>query len=520
MSKKRFIWSHVRVFCVATVVIAAFAFVSSAQQRKQNWVSNEVLVKFRPGKSKAIQNQVVGTFHSSIAEHLGDLGWVRVKLGAGQTVDDAIRSLGRSIDVETVQPNFYYRLQSTPNDPLWSNLYGMVNISAPAAWDLTTGDSSVVVADIDTGLDYTHEDLMANVWTNPGEIPNNGIDDDGNGFVDDYYGYDFRYNDPDPMDENGHGTHTAGTIGAVGNNGIGVAGVAWHVKLMGIKIYSAFADDSTSAMVINAYNYVRMMKNRGVNIRVTNNSYGGCPETCGDDIAVKDAIDALGDLGVLNVFAAGNSGTNNDASPFFPASFDSPSIMSVGGSDQNDHRIFNYGATSVDIAAPGSIIMSTVPAALQPAKYWNLSGTSMSAPHVTGAAALLAMYGPALSAASIKATLINTADVLPQFMGLNRANGRLNVRSALLNPTVCTFGLSSNSVSVPTKGGTFSVNVTAGSNCDYGAKSNVNWVHVTSGFGMTGNGTVTFRVNVNPTISRIGTISIAGQTFTVNQSRQ
>ena len=505
---------------MVSVLITALALTVSGQQKKPDWVPNEVLVKFKPDKTKASKNEVLSRIHASVTEELGDLGWVRVKVPAGETVDDAIRNIGRSANVETVQPNYYYRLQSVPNDPLWSDLYGMLNISAPAAWDLTTGDSSVVVADIDTGLDYTHEDLMANVWTNPGEIPNNGIDDDGNGFVDDYYGYDFRYNDPDPMDENGHGTHTAGTIGAVGNNNLGVVGVCWHVKLMGVKIYSAFADDSTSAMVINAYNYVRMMKNRGVNIRITNNSYGGCPETCGNDLAVKDAIDALGDLGVLNVFAAGNSGTNNDAAPFYPASFDSPSIVSVGGSDQNDNRIFNYGATLVDLAAPGSVIKSTVPAALQPAKYWNLSGTSMSTPHVTGAAALLAMYNPNLSAASIKATLINSADVLPQFAGLNRANGRLNVRNALLNQTVCTFGLSSNSINVPTKGGTFAVSVTGGQNCDYSAKSNVNWVHVTSGFAMTGNGNVTFRVNINPTITRVGTISIAGQTFTVNQSRQ
>jgi subtilisin family serine protease len=518
MNETRFIWSLVRGFCVVALFVAVFTLTAAAQKRTENWVANEVLVKFKPGKTRATKNEILGLSHSSIAEELGDLGWVRVKLAAGQTVNDTIKALGRSADVEAVQPNYLYRLQSTPNDTLWSNLYGMVKISAPAAWDLTTGDSSVVVADIDTGLDYTHEDLVANVWTNPGEIPNNGIDDDGNGFVDDYYGYDFRYNDPDPMDENGHGTHTAGTIGAVGNNSLGVAGVCWHVKLMGIKIYSAFADDSTSAMVINAYNYVRMMKNRGVNIRVTNNSYGGCPETCGDDIAVKNAIDALGDAGVLNVFAAGNSGTNNDVSPFYPANFDSPSIMSVGGSDQNDNRIFNYGATSVDIAAPGSIIMSTTPMTNNP-PYHNLSGTSMSTPHVTGAAALLAMYNPALSAASVKATLINSADVLPQFSGLNRAGGRLNVQRALLNQTVCTFSLGSNSITVPTKGGTFSVNVTAGQNCDFAAKSNEVWVHVTSGYGMTGNAAVTFRVNVNPTISRSGTISIAGQTFTVNQSR-
>lgn len=493
---------------------------ANGQKRVQNWVEDEVLVKFKPGKTKAIRNETVGRLHSSIVEELGDLGWVRVKLAPGQSVDDAIRKLGQSIDIETVQPNYFYRIQSVPNDALWSELYGMAKISAPAAWDLTTGDSSVVVADIDTGFDYTHEDLAANAWVNSGEIPNNGIDDDGNGFVDDYYGYDFRYNDPDPMDENGHGTHTAGTLGAVGNNMLGVAGVAWHVKIMGIKIYSPSTDDSTSAMVINAYNYVRMMKNRGVNIRVTNNSYGGCPETCGTDVAVKDAIDALGDTGVLNVFAAGNSWTDNDTSPFFPASYDSPSIMSVGGSDQNDDRVFNYGATSVDIAAPGWIIKSTVPEALQPAKYWNLSGTSMSTPHVTGAAALLAMYNPALSAASIKATLINSADVLPQFAGLNRANGRLNVQRALQNQTVCSFSLGSKSVNVPTKGGTFSVNVTAGRNCDYSAKSNVNWVHVTSGYGASGNSTITFRVGVNPTITRSGTISIAGQSFTVRQSRQ
>lgn len=520
MNKTRFNWSRKGTFVLIAVSIAAFWVPAAAQQKGKDWVVDEVLVKFISGKTRAAKNQIVGRLHSSIAEEFGDLGWARVKIAPGQTVDDAIRSFGKMADIETVQPNYYYHLQATPNDALWSDLYGMVKISAPGAWDLATGDSTVVVADIDTGLDYTHEDLMANVWTNPGEIPNNGIDDDNNGFVDDYYGYDFRYNDPDPMDENGHGTHTAGTIGAVGNNSIGVVGVCWHVKLMGIKIYSEFADDSTSAMVINAYNYVRMMKNRGVNIRVTNNSYGGCPETCGSDVAVKDAIDALGDLGVLNVFAAGNSGTNNDVAPFYPASYDSPSIMSVGGSDQNDNRIFNYGATSVDIAAPGSIIKSTVPAALQPAKYWNLSGTSMSTPHVTGAAALLAMYNTSLSAASIKATLINTADVLPQFAGLNRAGGRLNVQRALQNSTVCAFNLDAKSIDVPTKGGTYSVNVTTGQNCDYGAKSNVNWVHVTNGYGKTGNAAVTFRVNVNPTIRRTGTIAIAGQTFTVNQSRQ
>ena len=509
-----------RSLSVVAFCIFALSLTSTAQGPVGKFVADEVLIKVRPGTNEKTVKTIAQKLSAKVIAKLGDLGWVHVKLRKGQTVNDAVAEFSKMADVEEVQPNYYYRLLATPNDALWSNLYGMVKISAPAAWDLTTGSADVVVADIDTGLDYTHEDLSGNAWTNPGEIPNNGIDDDNNGFIDDYYGYDFRYNDPDPQDENAHGTHTAGTIGAVGNNSIGVAGVNWHVRIIGIKIYSAAADDTTSAMLINAYNYVRMMKLRGVNIVATNNSYGGCPEACGTDIAVRQALDAMGEAGILNVFAAGNSGTDNDKFPFYPASWDSPSILSVGGSDQNDNRIFNYGATSVDVAAPGSIIMSTVPAAKQPAKYWNLSGTSMSAPHVTGAAALLAAYNPTLSAASIKATLINSADVLPAFIGANRAGGRLNVFRALTNQTVCSFALSTRSVTMPTKGGVFTIDVGAGTNCDYAAVTNDKWIHVMGPSTSSGTGTLTFWVGLNQTISRTGTVTLAGQTVIVTQSRQ
>jgi subtilisin family serine protease len=258
------------------------------------------------------------------------------------------------------------------------------------------------------------------------------------------------------------------------------------------------------------------MKERGVNIRVTNNSYGGCDEACGYDQATKDAIDALGNAGVLQVFAAGNDASNNDTLPSYPASYTSPSIIAVANSDSADARngSSNYGVTSVDLAAPGTSILSTTIGS-----YGGATGTSMATPHVAGAAALLSAYNPNLSAASLKATLINSVDVLPNWNGVVRSGGRLNVAKALQNQTVCTFNLSTPTVAAPTKGGYFSVNVTSGQNCDYSAKSSVNWLVLSGGDTFSGNGTVTFRVTLNPTISRSGTIRIGGTDLTVTQSR-
>ncbi len=400
-------------------------------------------------------------------------------------------------------------------------MYGMGKISAPQAWDIATGSNAVVVANIDTGMRYTHEDLAANMWVNPGEVAGNGLDDDGNGFVDDVHGFDFRFNDADPADEygNGHGTHTSGTIGAVGNNGIGVVGVNWNVKLMAVKIYSAAGNDTTSAMLINAYNYVRMMKNRGVNIRVTNNSYSGCNEACGYDQATKDAIDALGDVDILNVFAAGNDARNVELNPAYPASYSSPSILSVAASDQADNRVgfSNWGNVSVDLAAPGLGIRSTTRGS--DSAYGSMSGTSMAAPHVAGAAALLAGHNPSLSAVSLKATLMNTVDALPEWSGLVKTGGRLNVFAALQNQTVCTFGFGPQSILVPTKGGQYSINVTAPQNCDFSVKSNSKWIVVNGPIVQSGNGLVKFWVRINNTVRRSGTIRIGGQTLTITQSR-
>lgn len=303
---------------VSAMLLTLAAYVGIAgQQKSPNFVDGEVLVKFRSDAADDSIAKANAKLGAVTLERLGDLGWQRLKVPQGLSVDQAIAKFKGVAEVEDAQPNFYYHLLATPNDPLFSStgMWGMRMISMPLAWDFSTGSSTVVVADIDTGLRYTHQDLAANAWTNMGELPNNGVDDDGNGYIDDYYGYDFRYNDPDPWDEHGHGTHTAGTIGAVGNNLLGVVGVNWNVKIMPIKIYSASGTDSTSAMLVNAYNYVRIMKRRGVNIRVTNNSYGDCPEACGYDRATRDALDAMGNAGILNVFAAGNANINNDVTP-------------------------------------------------------------------------------------------------------------------------------------------------------------------------------------------------------------
>lgn len=512
------------LFCI---LLNASALAVFAQYNSNFYVKDEVLVKFKNGTASQSARAANNQIGASVVEEFPELKWQRLKLPESLSVKNAVERYQSLAEVEYVQPNFYYHLLATPNDPQFpNNLYGLIKMSAPAAWDLSTGNSNTVVVDIDTGMRYTHEDLAANVWTNPGETPNDGIDNDNNGFIDDYYGWDFFYNDSNPMDDTtgfgGHGTHTAGTIGAVGNNGKGVVGVNWNVKIMPIKIYSPAGTDSTSAMLINAYNYVRMMKNRGVNIRVTNNSYGGCNEACGYDQATKDAIDAMGDANILNVFAAGNSGSNNESAAYYPAGYTSPSILVVAASDQNDAKagFSNYGANSVDVAAPGVGIYSTISSS--DTSYGFNSGTSMATPQVTGAAALLASYNSNLSAQSLKATLMNTVDPLPASWTTNgtpvKTNGRLNILRALQNQTVCNYVLDRTSQHTFPEGGSFTISITAPTNCDFAVKTNVNWITITGGNPGSGNGTVSFSVSQNSSLPRAGTITIGNQTFNVTQN--
>ncbi|OAD21914.1 serine protease, subtilase family, partial [Candidatus Thiomargarita nelsonii] len=272
------------------------------------------------------------------------------------------------------------------------------DIDAVEAWDTFTGSHDVVVAVIDTGVDYNHVDLVDNRWINVGEIAGNGIDDDGNGFVDDVYGYDFVYGDSDPMDGHSHGTHCSGTIGGVGNNSIGVAGVAHTVRIMAVK----FLDDSGSGSTDDAIESVLYAVDNGAHI--LSNSWGG------DDFSqgLEDAISYANDHDVLFVAAAGNDGRDTDVSPHYPSSYDVPNVLAVAATDHNDAKPSwsNYGLTSVDLGAPGVDTLSTEPGN----SYGYKSGTSMATPHVSGAAALVKGYNPGLSALDIKSLIMDSVD--------------------------------------------------------------------------------------------------------------
>ena len=329
----------------------------------------EVLVRFRGGTPEAriaavhnsVGGQVIRTF-----QIVPNLQLVRLPDAVG--VAEGVTQYKADPDVLYVQPNFVYRVDRTPNDPLYPTMYNLNNtgqtggtpdadIDAPEAWDQVTGSSSVVVGDIDTGIDYNHEDLAASARPNAAECAGTpGVDDDGNGYVDDCHGIDTINHDSDPMDDNSHGTHTAGTMGAIGNNGIGVVGVNWNVTIVACKSHDS-AGNGTSASIIECMQYMEIEKAHGINIVATNNSYGGCPEACGFDQATYDAIKSNMRKGILFVAAAGNdNGRDNDSLPRIPASYFLPNVIAVAATDRNDNLagFSSIGARTVLVGAPGN----------------------------------------------------------------------------------------------------------------------------------------------------------------------
>ena len=426
-----------RFFLVHSIIAAAistFVFTSPVYAVPEApYVEGEILVKYKSSASHSHMRRIEQSVGVVTKEEIPALRVKRVKINSGMSVEEGIEKYQRlaGSSIEYAEPNYILKADLFPNDPDFSSMYNLRNIgqnggvqgadiAASEAWNTTTG-STIVVAVIDTGVDYTHPDLAANMWTNEGEIPNNGIDDDGNGYVDDYRGWDFYNHDNDPYDDYSHGTHVAGTIAAVGNNGIGVVGVCWRAKIMPLKFLGASGAGST-AEAVNAILYATKM-----GARIMSNSWGGG----GYSQALRDAIQAADDAGVIFVAAAGNSASDNDLAAHYPSNYECKNIIAVAATDNYDclASFSCYGLTSVDIAAPGVAILSTIPGG----GYSSYSGTSMATPHVAGAAALAWSHAPAKTHAQIISDILNGSTPLSTLDGKVAAGGRLNLQQ-MLNP--------------------------------------------------------------------------------------
>lgn len=405
----------------------------------QEMAADHVLVTLNADNSDAIMQDLSRQFGSMVIKKCMAPNTYLVSADFedldGISKQIAIFTQGSKI-VKYAEPDYLSHPSSVPNDPQFSQLWGMNNtgqlggvkdadIDAPEAWNICTGDRVVKVGVIDTGVDYNHSDLAANAWTNPREVAGNGKDDDGDGFIDDVRGWNFYSDNSNCIDDNGHGTHVAGTIGAAGGNGLGVAGVCWKVTIVPIKFMNSGGSGFTSDAVDSVYYATK------IGVQLTSNSWG----STGFSQALKDAIANAGSKGILFVAAAGNSGVNDDVTPFYPAAFDCPNIISVAATDMYDKlaSFSCYGAKSVDIAAPGVNIYSCY----LKNSYVLMSGTSMATPHVAGACALLKAYAPDLTADLIKSYIIKSADVISSMQGKCVSNGRLNIFNALtlLNKT-------------------------------------------------------------------------------------
>ena len=403
-------------------------------------VPGELLVGYRHGVSDAKRAEARARANAQLVDRVVKEGTGRAAVElvrfSGSDRSEAMRRFTSNPNVDFAEPNWVYTHDAVSDDTYYTNgsLWGMYgDASAPAnqygsqaaeAWAAgNTGDDSVYVGIIDEGYQYTHPDLAANAGTNPGETPGDGIDNDGNGYVDDVYGWDFDGKNNSVYDgtQDDHGTHVAGTIGAKGGNSKGVAGVVWDVQLLSAKFLGRRG--GTTANAVKAVDYFTNLKTRAdkpVNVVATNNSWGGG----GYSQALKDAIDRANTAKILFVAAAGNDGNNNDATPSYPASYTSDNVIAVAAIDKDGKLASwsNYGATGVDLGAPGVGIWSTLPFNT----YGSYSGTSMATPHVTGAVALYAATHSA-TAASIKDAILDTALSTSALLGKTLTGDRLNV---------------------------------------------------------------------------------------------
>ncbi len=424
---------------VAFILVVAGSLVSPALA--QEYVPGQIIVKLKPGATSAVLSEVAAPGALSSAKAWKSNGAMLVPLADGVTVESAVALLGKDAGVAYAEPDWIQHAFGTPDDPMYSQQWGWDKIQAPAAWDLETGDPSIVVNVIDTGIDTDHPDLAANIWTNALEAAGSpGVDDDGNGYVDDIHGWNAVANNGNPEDNGivAHGTHVSGTIGAVTNNTLGVAGANWSTSIIACKFLS-FLGSGALSDAIECVDYIIATKENapsGADIRVSSNSWGGG----GFSAALGDAIQAATDAGILWVNAAGNGNQNNDCfgSDAYPSSFNVDGIISVASTTSTDAKssFSTTGASTVDIGAPGSDILSTN----KGDGYFELSGTSMACPHVAGVAALCLAANPALSLTQVQEAVLCNGDPISAMDGVTRTGMRLNAFGAVygvLNGYTC-----------------------------------------------------------------------------------
>ena len=409
--------------------------------------ADELVVGYVAGATPAERSRARGRASASFAERVVAAAADRtevelVRLPQGKNRDQAVAELQSDPAVAYAEPNWTMTHQATATDPIFTSsdpakdLWGMYgDASTPAnafgsqaaeAWTAGhTGAKSVYVGVIDEGIQFDHPDLAGQVWTNPFDVAD-GRDNDGNGLVDDIHGWDFANGDNTIYDGGArgtlddHGTHVSGTIGAKANNSQGVVGMNWDVTLISGKFLGRRGGSLTDA--VRAVDYFTDLKTRhGLNIAATNNSWGGGAFSQ----TLLDAITRANTANILFVAAAGNSGTDNDAAPSFPSGYDVANVIAVAATDRNGGlaSFSQFGATSVDLGAPGVGVWSTT----APGTYESYNGTSMATPHVTGAAALYASTHPGATAAEIKAAILSSAVATPALTGKTVTGGRLNV---------------------------------------------------------------------------------------------
>lgn len=421
-----------RMMELLVAIIGCFIGLGSLHAEEAQSVPGEFVVVLKPGFQV---NNISGLQAQMNAENItaitasGDT--FLVKRNVLEKADFAMSDISADSRVEYVEPNYIYTMNALPDDPSFVELWGLSNdgknnglagfdINVIKAWDITTGSRDVIVGVIDTGVDYTHPDLKDNMWINEAEANGEaGVDDDKNGFVDDIYGYDFANNDGDPLDDHNHGTHVAGTIGAKGNDGVGIVGVNWNVRIMALKFLTG-SGSGTLDGAIKAIDYATLM-----GATFTSNSWGGGAFSK----TLYYAIERAKRRGLLFVAAAGNNGKDMDVDVGYPAGYDLENIISVAAVDRSANlaSFSNYGLNSVDLGAPGVEIYSSI----KNGEYKAFKGTSMACPHVAGVAALVYANEPNLSWQEVKERILNAATPTNSLDGKTVTGGMLNAYGAL-----------------------------------------------------------------------------------------